>query len=108
MRGIALANAVTYYWQGLGKNTLFRPINRLDRDTSGLILIGNSQFAHQGIFNQIKGRSIERRYIALVEGEMAKDSGRIDQPIARLDDKKRRRTVHPDMQAAVGHLVKYL
>ena len=41
-----LANAVTYYWQGFGRNTLFRPINRLDKDTSGLILIGNSQFAH--------------------------------------------------------------
>lgn len=98
-----LANAVTYYWQGLGRNTLFRPINRLDKDTSGLILIGNSQFAHQGIFNQIKGRNIERRYIALVEGEMAKDSGRIDQPITRQDDFGRRRIVRSDGHPAVTH-----
>ncbi len=98
-----LANAVTYYWQELGRNTLFRPINRLDKDTSGLILIGNSQFAHQGIFNQLKGRSIQRGYIALVEGAMAKDSDRIDQPIARQDDKSRRRIVHSDGQPAVTH-----
>lgn len=98
-----LANAVTYYWQRLGRNTLFRPINRLDRDTSGLVLIGNSQFAHQGIFRQKKGRIVERGYIALVEGTMEKDSDRIDQPIARLDDKKRQRTVHPDGQPAVTH-----
>ena len=98
-----LANAVTYYWQRLGRSTLFRPINRLDKDTSGLILIGNSQFAHQGIFNQIKGRIIERRYIALVEGTMAKDSDRIDQPIARQDDKSRRRIVHSDGHPAITH-----
>ncbi|MBU7006240.1 RluA family pseudouridine synthase [Phosphitispora fastidiosa] len=98
-----LANAVTYYWQRSGRSTLFRPINRLDKDTSGLILIGNSQFAHQGIFNQVKGRIIERRYIALVEGTMAKDSGRIDQPIAREDDKGRRRIVRSDGYPAVTH-----
>lgn len=98
-----LANAVTYYWQGLGRNTLFRPINRLDKDTSGLILIGNSQFAHQGIFNQIKGRILERRYIALVEGTIEKESGRIDQPIAQQDDKGRRRIVHSDGRQAVTH-----
>jgi len=98
-----LANAVTYYWQGLGRNTLFRPINRLDRDTSGLVLIGNSQFAHQGMFNRKKSRSIKRQYAALVEGAVAEDSDRIDQSIARLDDKRRKRIVHPDGQPAVTH-----
>lgn len=96
-----LANAVTYYWQGLGRNTLFRPINRLDKDTSGLILIGNSQFAHQSIFNQLNGRSMERRYIALVEGEVTKDRGCIDKPISRQEDADRRRIVSPDGHPAV-------
>jgi len=98
-----LANAVTYHWQGLGKNILFRPINRLDKDTSGLVLIGKSQFAHQGIFNQLKQHTLNRRYIALVEGSMTIDHGRIDQPITRLDDHKRRRTVHPTGQSAITH-----
>jgi len=98
-----LANAVTYYWQELGINSLFRPINRLDRDTSGLVLIGKSQFAHQAIFKQKKWRIVERKYIALVEGVMAKDEDRIDQPIARLDDKLRKRIVHPDGYPAVTH-----
>jgi 23S rRNA pseudouridine1911/1915/1917 synthase len=98
-----LANAMTYYWQSLGKNILFRPINRLDKDTSGLILIGKSQYAHQGIFNQLKQHTIDRRYIALVEGSMIKDKGHIDHPIARLDDKKRQRIVHPSGQSATTH-----
>ena len=98
-----LANAVTYYWQELGRNVLFRPINRLDRDTSGLVLIGNSQFAHQGIFKQQKCHLMERRYIALVEGEMKKSNGVIDKPIARPDEKRRRRIVDPLGLPAVTH-----
>lgn len=96
-----LANAVTYYWQRMGCRCLFRPINRLDMDTSGLVLIGKSQFAHQGLFNQPKCRLIEKRYIALVDGLISKEQGRIDQPIARLDQNKRRRTIHPDGLPAV-------
>lgn len=105
-----LANAVTYYWQELGRNNLFRPINRLDKETSGLVLIGNSQFAHQAIFKQLKGHKIERQYIALVEGVVAKDNDCIDQPIARQGD-TRRRIVHPDGDPAITHykvLRKYL
>jgi 23S rRNA pseudouridine1911/1915/1917 synthase len=98
-----LANAVAYYWQRLGRNTLFRPINRLDRDTSGLVLIGNSQFSHQGLYNQKKCRIIDRSYIALVEGSVKKDKDRINEPIARLDDKSRRRIVHPDGYPSVTH-----
>lgn len=98
-----LANAVTYYWQGMGKNVLFRPINRLDRDTSGLVLIGKSQFAHQGIFKQQKGGKIERQYTALVEGQMEKENGCIDQPILRPDVKRRRRIVDPYGQRALTH-----
>ncbi|ADY55403.1 pseudouridine synthase, RluA family [Syntrophobotulus glycolicus DSM 8271] len=98
-----LANAVTYHWQGLGRNILFRPINRLDKDTSGLVLIGKSQFAHQGIFNQLKQHKIDRRYIALVERALTRDHGHIDQPIARPDANKRRRIVHPAGQAATTH-----
>lgn len=98
-----LANAVTYYQQSQGRNTLFRPINRLDKDTSGLILIGNSQFAHQGVFNQIKGRSLERRYMALVEGVIEKGRGCIDFPIARQEDNSRQRIIRPDGDPAVTH-----
>ncbi|MDT3698831.1 MAG: RluA family pseudouridine synthase [Thermincola sp.] len=98
-----LANAVAYYWQSLGRHTLFRPINRLDKDTSGLILIGNSQFAHQSIFNQVKGRMIERKYVALAEGVITEDTGRIDRQIARQDDKSRRRILHPGGLPAVTH-----
>lgn len=98
-----LANAVTFDWQKAGIRTLFRAINRLDKDTSGLVLIGKTQFAHQGVFVQDEHHGIRKRYIALAEGRLAKDSGTIDQPIACLDPSKRQRTVHPSGQPAITH-----
>lgn len=98
-----LANAVTYYWLQSDHGTLFRPINRLDKDTSGLVLIGKNQFAHQAIFRQQKKQRVERHYYALVEGAMAPDEGCIEAPIARPADRSRKRMVAPSGQPAVTH-----
>jgi 23S rRNA pseudouridine1911/1915/1917 synthase len=95
-----LANAVVHYWQQSGRVALFRPINRLDKDTSGLVLIGRNQFAHQAIFRQQKGHIVERRYLALVEGVVIQDQGRIEAAIARQEDRSRKRMVSPSGQAA--------
>ncbi len=79
-----LAHAISYYHLQRGLSSLFRPINRLDKNTSGLILIGKSQYAHQALFNQMKLGRVKRRYIALVEGSVEADSGLINLPIAHL------------------------
>ncbi|NLW62630.1 MAG: RluA family pseudouridine synthase [Syntrophomonadaceae bacterium] len=100
---ITLANAVTYYWVRQGKTLLFRPVNRLDKDTSGLVLIGKSQFAHQAMYRQQKAGTITRRYLAVVEGIVVPDRGSIDLPIAHLDPDLRSRTVHPTGKRAVTH-----
>lgn len=88
-----LANAVTHYWLQRDKNSLFRPINRLDKDTSGLILIGQTQYAHQAIFRQMKTGSVKRQYQALVEGSVQEETGCINLPIAQLDPHHCERTV---------------
>lgn len=76
-----LANAVTYYWSQRGESRLFRPINRLDKGTSGLVLVGKSQYAHQALFKQQKQGQVQRRYLAVVEGLVQEDKGCIDLPI---------------------------
>lgn len=82
-----LANGVSFHWKRQGASCLFRPINRLDKDTSGLILIGKSQYAHQAIFRQMKKGILKRTYLAVVEGGPPRESGCIDLPIAHLDPK---------------------
>ncbi len=56
-------------------------IHRLDMDTSGVIVMGLTAKAHADISRQFEHRQTEKRYIALVHGEVAKDNGRVDQPI---------------------------
>jgi RluA family pseudouridine synthase len=103
--GGTLANAVTHYWAQQGKSLLFRPINRLDKDTSGLILIGKSQYAHQAIFRQQQSGTIHRTYLAVVEGIIREESGCINQPIARLDPHHCARTVDESGKPAVTNYI---
>lgn len=100
---ITLANAVTYYWAEQSKTLLFRPVNRLDKDTSGLVLVGKSQYAHQAMFRQQKAGTITRRYLAVVEGIVSRDRGSIDLPIAHPDPALRPRTVDPSGKRAITH-----
>lgn len=82
----SLANAAAYYYLGKGENFIFRCINRLDRDTSGLTVLAK-HFVSAGIlYNQMTLRQIKREYIAIVEGNIPEDSGTIDLPIGRADN----------------------
>lgn len=99
-----LANAVTHYWQQQGKSCLFRPVNRLDKDTSGLVLVAQSQYAHQAMFRQQKLGQVQRRYLAIVDGVMKQDQGSIELPIGRSQPGSSVfRQVDPNGKPAVTH-----
>jgi 23S rRNA pseudouridine1911/1915/1917 synthase len=98
-----LANAVTHYFNQSGSKVLFRAVHRLDKDTSGLLLIAKNRFAQQGLSDPKSANPMQKRYIALVEGLLEDESGTISQPIACPDPTQRRRLVHPDGQTAVTH-----
>lgn len=97
-----LANAITYYWSQRGESRLFRPVNRLDKGTSGLVLVAKSQYAHQAMFKQQKQGLVRRRYQALVAGVLLEDEGCIDLPIGHAESGSTvRRTVNPEGKPAV-------
>lgn len=97
-----LANAVAYYWENQEISPLFRPINRLDKDTSGLVLIAKSQFAHQAVFQQMKRGLVARFYQALVLGNVKEEAACINLPIAHLDrENSPARSVDPSGKPAV-------
>ncbi len=80
--GGTLANAVMYHYAANGESHAFHPVFRLDRQTSGLILIAKEpQIQYQ--LMQEHGKQIERRYLALIPGRLTPTSGLIDAPIAR-------------------------
>ena len=68
-------------------------VHRLDKDTSGLMLVAKNDFAHERLSSMIEKREVERYYIALVEGVLPSDTGDIDAPIGRDPKNRERMTV---------------
>lgn len=79
-----------------GEITTFRPVNRLDKDTTGAVVVAKNQIAAGKLWKQVS-----KRYIALVEGVLEKDEGVIDLPIMRETPMEMLRVVDPDGQEAI-------
>lgn len=81
-----LVNALMYHAKDLsGINGEIRPgiVHRIDKDTSGLLMIAKNDFAHTSLSAQLKEHSVTRRYFAVVHGVLEHDQGTIDAPIGR-------------------------
>lgn len=98
-----LANGVIHYWLTQGVQAKFRPIHRLDRNTSGLVVVGKNQFAHQSLYRQFNLHSVEREYLALVEGTFQSQHGTVDAPISRKPGSIVERQVSSAGQSAITH-----
>jgi 23S rRNA pseudouridine1911/1915/1917 synthase len=88
-----LVNAILAHCDDLsGVGGVLRPgiVHRLDRDTSGVILVAKNDAAHRSLVQQLKARTIEKTYVALVEGTPRPSQGTIEAPIAR-DPRNRQR-----------------
>lgn len=79
-----LANGVAYYFAQKGQDFVYRCINRLDRDTTGALILAKNPYSAAILSTQMKRREIRRTYLAIVEGVPPK-SGTIDAPIGRVD-----------------------
>lgn len=81
-----LANALSFYFKEKNEPFVFRCVNRLDRDTSGITIIAKHYLASGLLSEQMRNRQIKREYTAIVEGLILEDRGTIDLPIAREDE----------------------
>lgn len=79
-----LANGVIYYYKEQGKDYVFRCINRLDRNTTGVTIMAKNMISASILSNRMKERQLSRTYIALVEG-VIEEEGYIDLPIGRME-----------------------
>ncbi|MFN8496783.1 MAG: RluA family pseudouridine synthase [Anaerolineae bacterium] len=75
-------------------------VHRLDKDTSGLLLVAKNDHAHHALQAQFKGRRVDKVYLALVEGRLATPRGRIDAPIGRDGRERKKMAVVPDGRPA--------
>lgn len=98
-----LANAVSHHQYQNGQNYKIRFINRLDRDTSGVLLIAKNAFAQQVISDQMQNDLVEKIYYAILEGTLADDSGTINLPIERVEELDIKRAVLENGVNSVTH-----
>ena len=89
-----LANALAYHFQKLPERGV-RPgiVHRLDRDTSGLLVVAKTEAALEDLSDQFRDRTVYKSYVALVHGRVQSASGRIDQPLARDPSNRTRMAV---------------
>ena len=80
-----LANALMWYYQQQGETFVYRCINRLDRDTTGLLIVAKNMLSGGILSDMSKKREIHREYLAIAEGEVPQE-GVIDAPIARKEE----------------------
>jgi 23S rRNA pseudouridine1911/1915/1917 synthase len=81
-----LANALAYHFQKLpSSGDAIRPgiVHRLDRDTSGLLVVAKTEVALENVADQFRDRTVFKSYVALVHGRVTQENGKIDQPLAR-------------------------
>lgn len=98
-----LANGIANYLQSKGNNDKIRFINRLDRDTSGILLVAKNGFAQQAVSNQMRAGTVGKHYLALVTGHMETVKGTVNEPIGRPDPDEMHRAVMADGQQSITH-----
>ena len=106
-----LVNALLYHCKGRlsSINGVIRPgiVHRIDKDTSGILLVAKTDCAHLSLAEQIKEHSVKREYVALLDGVIKTDGGTVDKPIGRSeqDRKKMAITLHNSRNAVTHYEV---
>ncbi len=88
-----------------GINGVMRPgiVHRIDKDTSGLLMVAKNDMAHEGLVQQLVDKTVTRKYSAIVHGVIQHSHGTIDAPIGRDKKDRQSMTVVPDGKNAVTH-----
>lgn len=101
-----LVNAVLYHCNELSDmNGDNRPgiVHRIDKDTSGLLIVCKNNFTHRHIAEQLKNKTSVRKYIAIVTGSIGHNLGKINAPIGRDPDNRQKMAITEDGKEAVTH-----
>jgi len=101
-----LVNALLYHCKDLSSiNGVKRPgiVHRIDKDTSGLLVVAKNDLAHQELANQLKDKTMNREYIAIVHGVINENRGSINAPIGRDINNRIKMAVSKDGKSAITH-----
>lgn len=99
----SLSNGVKYYFDNIGLKKKIRPVNRLDKNTSGITIFAKNEYIQEQLIFQMKSKVFKKEYIAICEGYFEKKSGTINLPIARKEGSIIERCVDDSGDIAITH-----
>lgn len=99
----SISNGVKYYFDKIGLHKKIRPVNRLDKDTSGLVIFAKNEYIQECLIRQMKNGEFKKEYIAICKGILPSKSGTINEPIARKTDSIIERCVNKNGDISITH-----
>jgi len=98
-----LSNGIIYYYNKIGLKKKIRPVNRLDRNTSGLVIFAKNEYIQECLITQMADNIFEKKYLGIVEGLLPNKEGKIDAPISRKENSIIERKVDDDGFPSITH-----
>lgn len=99
----SLSNGVKFYFDKLGLKKKIRIVNRLDRNTSGIVILAKNEYIQECLIKQMKTNEFKKEYLAIAKGILESKSGTLNFPIARKEGSIIERTVTSDGDSAITH-----
>lgn len=99
----SLSNGVKFYFDKLGLKKKIRIVNRLDRNTSGIVIFAKNEYIQECLIKQMKTNEFKKEYLAIAKGFLESKSGTLNFPIARKEGSIIERTVSSDGDSAITH-----
>lgn len=99
----SLSNGVKFYFDSIGLKKKIRPVNRLDKDTSGIVIFAKNEYIQECLVSQMKTKDFQKEYIAVCNGIFKEKSGTINLPIARKPGSIIERCVRTDGDSSITH-----
>ena len=99
----SLCNGIRFYFDKIGLKKKIRPVNRLDLNTSGLVVFAKCEYIQECLINQMKNNQFKKEYLAVCDGVFNEKSGTINLPIARKENSIIERCISENGQTAITH-----
>ena len=99
----SLSNGVKYYFDSKNIKTKIRPVNRLDKDTSGIVIFAKNEYIQESLIKQMKNNIFKKEYYAILEGNLDKNNGTINAPISRKEGSIIEREINSNGDNSITH-----
>ena len=99
----SLSNAIKYYFNKINLHKKIRPVNRLDKDTSGLVIFAKNEYIQECLIKQMQNNIFKKSYLAVVLGNIKNETGTINLPISREENSIIKRKVNTQGQESITH-----